>query len=58
MTSWFDDPNDTELLDLIPFFEGLSKVDNVLTILGQNNAFQSPTMLNSVPAEEEEREQE
>ena len=55
MTSWFDDPNDTELLDLIPFFEGLSKVDNVLTILGQNHTFQSPT---SVSSDTEEREQE
>lgn len=36
VTSWFDDPNDTELLDLIPFFEALEKVDNVVTVLGQN----------------------
>ena len=58
VTSWFDDPNDTELLDLIPFFEGLSKVDNVLTILGQNQSFQSPIM-NTVSTEEEgQQEQE
>lgn len=43
MTSWFDDPNDTELLDLIPFFEALDKVDNVLSVLGQNNNFRSPS---------------
>lgn len=43
VTSWFDDPNDTELLDLIPFFEALNKVDNVLTVLGQSHHFQNPT---------------
>lgn len=37
MTSWFDDPNDTELLDLIPFFEALDKVDDVLTVLAQGS---------------------
>lgn len=52
VTSWFDDPNDTELLDLIPFFEGLNKVDNVLSILGQNQTFQSPVM-NTVSTDEE-----
>ena len=57
VTSWFDDPNDTELLDLIPFFEGLNKVDNVVSILGQNQTFQSPIM-NTVSTEEEGREQE
>ena len=31
--SWFDDPKDTELLDLIPFFEGLSQVDNAVEVL-------------------------
>ena len=36
VSSWFDDPNDTELRDLIPFFEALDKVDNVLTVLGQS----------------------
>lgn len=35
VASWFDDMSDTELLDLIPFFERLSKVDNVYTILKQ-----------------------
>lgn len=30
--SWFDDRNDTELLDLIPFFEKLANVDDVTTI--------------------------
>ena len=42
VTSWFDDPHDTELLDLIPFFEALDKVDNVLTVLGRSQ-FQSPS---------------
>ncbi|KAM4689080.1 CTD small phosphatase-like protein [Discoglossus pictus] len=31
--SWFDDMTDTELMDLIPFFEGLSKEDNVYNML-------------------------
>lgn len=31
--SWFDDMSDTELLDLIPFFEGLSKEENVYNML-------------------------
>ncbi|XP_045392683.1 LOW QUALITY PROTEIN: CTD small phosphatase-like protein [Lemur catta] len=31
--SWFDDMTDTELLDLIPFFEGLSREDNVYSML-------------------------
>lgn len=47
VTSWFDDPNDTELLDLLPFFEALEKVDNVLTVLGQNNSLQSSSSTHS-----------
>lgn len=31
--SWFDDMQDTELLDLIPFFESLAQVDNVYSVL-------------------------
>ncbi|XP_053569747.1 LOW QUALITY PROTEIN: CTD small phosphatase-like protein [Bombina bombina] len=31
--SWFDDMTDTELMDLIPFFEGLSKEENVYNML-------------------------
>ena len=31
--SWFDDPNDTELLDLIPFLEDISTVDDVCSVL-------------------------
>jgi len=31
--SWFDDENDTELIDLIPFLEDMTKVDNVCTVL-------------------------
>jgi len=30
--SWFDDKNDTELLDMIPFFERMAKVDDVTTL--------------------------
>jgi TFIIF-interacting CTD phosphatase-like protein len=36
ITSWFNDMNDTELLDLIPFMEDLSMVDNVMTVLDAN----------------------
>jgi len=32
-TSWFNDPTDTELTDLIPFLEDLTRVDNVMTVL-------------------------
>jgi len=35
-TSWFDDKDDTELLDLIPFLENISSADNCITAL-QNN---------------------
>lgn len=35
--SWFDDMNDTELRDLIPYFEQLSKVDSVYSILKESN---------------------
>ncbi|XP_030629553.1 CTD (carboxy-terminal domain, RNA polymerase II, polypeptide A) small phosphatase-like b isoform X1 [Chanos chanos] len=31
--SWFDDMSDTELLDLLPFFEGLSKEEDVYSVL-------------------------
>lgn len=36
ITSWFNDPNDTELLDLIPFLEDLKMVENVTTVLDQS----------------------
>ncbi|XP_064867714.1 uncharacterized protein LOC115107622 isoform X2 [Oncorhynchus nerka] len=35
VTSWFEDMADTELLDLIPFFERLSQVEDVYDILKQ-----------------------
>ncbi|XP_044072902.1 probable serine/threonine-protein kinase kinX isoform X1 [Siniperca chuatsi] len=35
VASWFDDMSDTELLDLIPFFERLSKVDDIYDFLQQ-----------------------
>lgn len=37
VASWFDDMSDTELRDLIPFFERLSKVDDVYTVLRNSN---------------------
>eukprot|EP00914_Ancora_sagittata_P018702 GHVO01037063.1.p1 GENE.GHVO01037063.1~~GHVO01037063.1.p1 ORF type:complete len:278 (-),score=19.13 GHVO01037063.1:873-1706(-) len=42
VASWFDDMSDTELLDLLPFFEGLSKVDNVYSVLKNANSQMSP----------------
>ncbi|XP_076032585.1 CTD small phosphatase herzog [Oratosquilla oratoria] len=33
VSSWFDDMSDSELIDLIPFLETLSKVDNVYSVL-------------------------
>ena len=44
VVSWFDDLSDTELLDLIPFFESLATVDSVYTVLKNAN---SPTNHNS-----------
>lgn len=37
VASWFDDMGDTELRDLIPFLERLSKVDNVYSVLRNSN---------------------
>ncbi|KAJ3124627.1 hypothetical protein HK098_000964 [Nowakowskiella sp. JEL0407] len=37
ITSWFHDPNDTELLDLIPFLEDLKMVENVMLVLDSSN---------------------
>lgn len=35
--SWFDDTADSELHDLIPLFEKLSKVDSVYSVLCNSN---------------------
>ena len=44
VASWFDDMSDTELRDLVPFFEKLSKVDNIYNVLrNANNYTPSPT---------------
>jgi len=37
VASWFDNMNDTELRDLIPFFEKLSRVENIYTVLRNAN---------------------
>ncbi|KAJ1567709.1 E3 SUMO-protein ligase SIZ2 [Cladochytrium tenue] len=36
ISSWFSDPNDTELLDLIPFLEDLRLVADVTTVLAND----------------------
>lgn len=41
VASWFNDMSDTELLDLIPFFERLSKVDDIYDILKHQSTSQS-----------------
>lgn len=35
ITSWFNDPLDTELIDLMPFLEDLTMVENVTVVLDQ-----------------------
>ena len=37
VASWFDDMTDSELRDLIPFFEKLSKVENIYSVLCNSN---------------------
>ena len=37
VTSWFDDMSDTELLDIVPFFESLAKVDSAYALLRSEN---------------------
>ncbi|CAB5200044.1 NIF-domain-containing protein [Rhizophagus irregularis] len=37
ISSWFNDPHDTELLDLIPFLEDLTMVDDVMMVLDTSN---------------------
>lgn len=39
--SWFDDPNDTQLLELIPYFEKLAACDSVYSILKQGSSVNS-----------------
>lgn len=45
VASWFDDMTDTELRDLIPFFEKLSTVENIYSVLQQtpNDPQQPPS---------------
>lgn len=45
VTSWFDDRNDTELKDLIPFLESISSSENFVTALQNNlNKFKQGNM--------------
>ncbi|KAJ3119780.1 hypothetical protein HK101_007124, partial [Irineochytrium annulatum] len=38
ITTWFNDPNDTELTDLVPFLEDLKMVDDVMTVLANDGS--------------------
>ncbi len=40
ITSWFNDPNDRQLLELLPLLNSLVPVDDVRTILQGQNRFQ------------------
>lgn len=40
ISSWFNDPHDTELVDLIPFLEDLTTVDDVMMVLDCSNETQ------------------
>lgn len=46
VNSWFDDMTDNELLHLIPFFENLSRMDNVYPVINNVN---HPAAPNAVP---------
>lgn len=45
ISTWFNDPHDTELSDLVDFLQDLSKVDDVTSILNTNlnNELSFPT---------------
>lgn len=43
VVSWFDDPHDAELFNLMPFLERLSRVENVYTLLSMLRRQQSPS---------------
>lgn len=39
ISSWFDDPEDTELLDLLPFLEDITRVENVCVVLDAQRVY-------------------
>lgn len=55
VASWFDDMSDTELHDLIPFFEKLSKVDNVYTVLRNVNANHTTTNASTLQQQQQQQ---
>lgn len=55
VASWFDDMSDTELRDLIPFFNKLSSVDNVYTVL-QKTGEAGPTPPSAAELEAQQNE--
>ncbi len=38
MNSWFDDPNDTELKDIIPFMKKLAETNDIYSLLNYTSA--------------------
>ncbi|XP_031618767.1 carboxy-terminal domain RNA polymerase II polypeptide A small phosphatase 1 [Contarinia nasturtii] len=56
--SWFDDVTDSELLDLIPLFEKLSKVDSVYSVLcNSNNHLKPATQQQQLPQSPQQHQQ-
>jgi Dullard-like phosphatase family protein len=48
--SWFDDMQDTELLELIPHFEHLASVENIYSVLGQQQTNNNNNNNNKFPS--------
>ncbi|KAE9550190.1 hypothetical protein FO519_006598 [Halicephalobus sp. NKZ332] len=46
--TWFDDPNDSELLDLIPILERLAKTDNIYPLLKELSEEMNSTVPNRI----------
>lgn len=46
-TSWFDDPDDTELLDLVPYFEKIAASDNVYSVIKHQSSGNNISNMNN-----------